>query len=146
LKETELNLDAYWFRYQSLNIWCWSSILRIWYIYDYICGSIQWNDKAISRLDASLKGHINTLFIYSNWTYHWGDMIFLIQEWLIVVLCLCLWAKNEKLDVLRSTNAIAEFYTCTGHLVLRMGERVTANTRKLPALCQYKAGSRFLNL
>jgi hypothetical protein len=140
LKEAELNLDEYWLRYQSLNIWCWSSILRIWCITNYICGSIQLNDKAISRLNESWKGHINTLFIYWNWTYHWGDMILLYRNgWLLC--CVCVYEQRMKnFDMLRLTNAIGDLYTCTGRKVLLMGERITANTRKLRELCQYKVG------
>jgi hypothetical protein len=67
-------------------------------------------------------------------------MIFLIQEWLIVVIVFCLLAENAKLDMFRSPNAIGELYTCTRHPVLLMGEGVTANTQKRPELCQYKAG------
>ena len=42
--------------------------------------------------------------------------------------------------MLRSLNDIGELYTCTGHSVLLIGERITANTRKLFELCKYKVG------
>jgi hypothetical protein len=42
--------------------------------------------------------------------------------------------------MLRSLNDIGELYTCTGHSVLLIGERITANTRKLLELCKYKVG------
>jgi hypothetical protein len=40
--------------------------------------------------------------------------------------------------MLRSINDIGELYTCTGHAVLPIGERITANT--LLKLCKYKVG------
>jgi hypothetical protein len=40
----------------------------------------------------------------------------------------------------RSTNAINELYACTEHPVLRMGENITANNRKLSELCKYNVG------
>jgi hypothetical protein len=55
-----------------------------------------------------------------------------------VVLSLC--AENAKFGMLRLTNDIGELYTCTRHYVLLMGENITANTRKLSALCKYKVG------
>jgi hypothetical protein len=67
-------------------------------------------------------------------------MIFLIQEWLIVVLC-CVYEErmqNSKCSCL--PNDIVGLYTCTEHLVLLMGESITANTRKLLELCKYKVG------
>jgi hypothetical protein len=67
-------------------------------------------------------------------------MIFLIQEWLIVVLCFRLLAENENFDMLRLTNEPNELLTCTRHAVILMGERITVNTRKRLELCQYKVG------
>jgi hypothetical protein len=66
--------------------------------------------------------------------------MFSIQRRLIVVLCLCLWAENEKFEMFRSTNDIGELYTCTRCSVLLIGERITANTQKRFELCKCKVG------
>jgi DNA gyrase inhibitor GyrI len=49
-------------------------------------------------------------------------MIFLLQEWLIVV-CVCVYEQRMKnFDMLRSTNVIGGLYACTRHPVLLMGK------------------------